>query len=257
MDTVWKLVKSFRPKTILLGTILPLIGFIMVNMKGFTFWILLVVLMGQGATMLTNDYVDRHHDIKKNKSFAHDHPMLVQCTATVLWIITTMIGIRLFLFNPAYGFLSALQIVLGINYSLSYKIPFGPNNYVALTVASVMFYPYLASFSWNILLVGVGVYLYIFAREILKDMDDAAFDSGYKWSIPVEYGTRLAYIASAMLYFDAGVVLTMINPYAVPILLITAAVGIDMVLTQKHRVHKTLFDFVFIAFLAGYAIWAS
>ncbi len=144
------------------------------------------------ATMCWNDFLDREHDRVKHKTFCHDHPWFTGLISLILWTVS-MVALSwvTFRISKAAGMILAAQIVIGLSYSLSYRVPLLSSILVAAVSATaglfVMFAPFTINRPLGVLLV-VIVFLAIFAREIVKDIEDVTFDKEIKTTLPVLLG---------------------------------------------------------------------
>jgi len=157
--------------------------------------------------MLQNDWRDRFHDIKKGKSFAAERPKLFLTVLVAFWSVSfTIVGFAFFrgmLLGISFLFLCAI----GFAYSEIRKIPLLPTVLVVFCFSSPIFLPSIiykeVAIPWFLFL---SVFFFVFGREMMKDIDDARIDKGYKWTLAVKMGIKGAQLI-AMMSICIGIVI--------------------------------------------------
>lgn len=138
------------------------------------------------ATMLQNDWRDRHHDERKGKLFVLQHQTAFLVAVVIFWTVSLMLIIIAAAENLSMGIMLILMAIAGLVYSETYRIPLAPVLVVSLTSASPALLPMLGGVhtgkSW---LLFLAVAFISFAREISKDLIDQKVDVGYKWTFPI------------------------------------------------------------------------
>ena len=170
-----------------------------------------LIFCGMSATMLWNDWEDRHHDVQKGKLHAAKHPEQYIRLARWLWIITAVCSERLQPNQPWVILGIGCFCLVGIGYALTYSVPLLPMLVVGITSAAVtlfaLFIPDPRALSLGIALF-FGVSITICSREILKDIEDVAIDPGYKATMPVLWGTSRSVRIAGWMLLVGGIILT-------------------------------------------------
>lgn len=161
------------------------------------------------AAMLRNDAVDWQRDVLKGKSFGMlNRQRLFYYSQTIFVWCGIMLG-PVFLLNRYWGLIAIIMIALAIYYEKSYTKPFLTTILVALCSAlPAMFALLIAQPSYkanaSLFLIAFAA---IFAREILKDIEDMPSDTGYKSTVPLGLGMRKARIlAASTMLFSASLI---------------------------------------------------
>ena len=140
-----------------------------------------------GNIMMFNDIVDRFHDVKKGKRFAYDHP----ATIRLAWrLMSTFIVILLIALSHQHALVAAFCAGVwwvGLAYSFVPHWYIVQNALVAGCSASPVLCGSVVYGHWSSSASIAAIILFgmIILREITKDIEDVAFDPGYKASIPV------------------------------------------------------------------------
>lgn len=172
-----------------------------------TLWITAFALvMCICACVLTNDYVDRAHDTKKNRNLVADHPDLTKRIILMMWSITLLFVALIAITQPLTAIILLVMIVISITYSWMRTLPFVSAIAVALSYALIC--PLAWSFSTQSTLADLGmifatVFCAVHGRETIADLDDQHIDVDYKATIPVCLGTKYARIIM-MFTFSIG-----------------------------------------------------
>lgn len=186
--------KALRLRVSLLAAGLTLAGFKVTYGNVSDAWLpALATLLISCATMAWNDFRDRHHDTKKGKTLACDHPAQFLAFTLVLWILCFAAAGLLWTRHASFAWLAGFMIAAGFLYSEVRLIPLAPNGVVAVTAGSAVLFPvFVSHHSTTVLWILFGAtFCGIYAREILKDFDDQEIDAGYKWTLP-QIGPRAA-----------------------------------------------------------------
>lgn len=154
-----------------------------------TNWLLAILVFCIATmTMVQNDYFDRDHDLKKGKDFAFKNQHAIRNVLYIGWYLLIFISI-FFLFQSFWqGVLLLIDVCIGIFYSFSRVKLLRPTFLVAVTSSSpaLFAFSFLDNQSYLCLILFVSVFLVIFGREIIKDVEDEDIDVGYKKTILTE-----------------------------------------------------------------------
>ena len=174
-----------------------------------------VALAAGAAAALTalanafNDYTDRDIDRVAHPDRPLPRGLLHPSTALVVAATAAVAGVTLSaLARPALGALSVVVVVLMLAYSTSIKRHGLPGNVLVAVLASL---PFLYG-AWAVgrpraalALLGLAIPLHL-AREIAKDLEDAAGDAATRRTLPVARGTgaaRAALLAALAIFLAA------------------------------------------------------
>lgn len=145
------------------------------------------------SARLQNDWRDRVHDINKGKTFASVHPRLFLLGLAASWGVCCLLVAVIAVQSPRLALILAALMLAGALYSETRRVPWLPICLSATASAAPAVLPLaLGGDSARILPLVGAAGLLVFGREILKDIEDAGFDGGYKWTIPLAYGHRAA-----------------------------------------------------------------
>lgn len=208
----------------------------------------LFTIIVASATMAHNDWRDKEHDAKKGKTFALNHSKSFGVMVVFLWFASLSGAVGLWILNPWYGILSALIVVSGLIYSETRRIPLLPALLVTLTSASPALYANPRN--EKVLAMFLVVALLIYGREILKDLDDYSHDAGYKWTLPLAYGTRVAKFLAGLIMLVLPFVAVWVSAKTLagaPFILMSASC---LILNKNHRSAKTLLDIGMVVIIA-------
>ena len=162
-----------------------------------------VELLAFSATMLWNDYYDREHDVKREKSHAYYAPHLYAWTACILWVCALTVSAIFFFDKPMVIVVIALQAVASFIYGPARRIPMGSCLMVAATCATGTLFPLWFEplvRSERFWLLTASTFCFVIGRELLGDIRDAKWDQGYKQTLAVLKGTGVAF-TSAIFFF--------------------------------------------------------
>ncbi len=164
-----------------------------------TNWYLVVLVFFVAAgTMVQNDYLDRYHDLNKGKRFAFDNARSFKISLHILWSFLILSGAVVLLYSVGQGILLLAVVVIGIFYTHTRKVLLLSAITTSATSSSPVLFAYMTSGSSSCLIVFFSVFLVIFGREMIKDIEDCLIDIGYKKTlvaeekITIEMATRLA-----------------------------------------------------------------
>lgn len=182
MKKVKPWVESLRLSATIPAGILVHISFVLTHEK--TDWLLAfeAFLLATFA-MLHNDYVDRVNDLKKGRMLAFKYPIAFRVILLLGWIVIWLIALFPLI---AYKKLLIPVIIISMVYSYTRKIPYLPNVLVAFASASPLIFANnvtisLISSAPNSLMF-MAILSCIFGREIIKDIEDAEVDVGWKYT---------------------------------------------------------------------------
>ncbi len=208
METYEKWLKALRLKMALFAILLVLSSFVLANktIDAYVWLIAFIVALGTINTMPTNDYFDREHDKLKGKTFASENEHVFLFVVVILWLIVFMLSCIVLYYSRYQASILFVCIMLGVFYSFTRKFPMLSATTVAFASALITLLP-LAKSEISITLFS-STFLFIFAREIVKDVEDKDIDKKidkngnvYKKTLPVILNTETALII-------AGFVLT-------------------------------------------------
>lgn len=179
-------IESLRLSSTIPAGVLVHVSFVLTHQKTDSLLALEAFLVATFA-MLHNDYVDRVNDLKKGRQLAFQHPKQFRIVLIVGWIIIWAIAL---IPLSSYKFIIPI-IVISMMYSYTRKIPYLPNLLVAFASAS----PLIWANSVSIPIISatpnsfmfLAVLSCILGREIVKDIEDAEVDVGWKYT-PVSLG---------------------------------------------------------------------
>lgn len=237
-------IRAMRPITVLKAGLLTLISFQLSNGKlsGNAFILAIFVTLGAMATMVLNDWEDRRHDRKKGKDFAYRKGYRFLAFAITLWAIALMLGVYIWVTRQEYGLISIVLMLIGVVYSKTRYVLLLPTLTVALASALPVLYPLAEAPNLKIYALFLVVFLFIFGREILKDLGDT-HDVGYKNTLPVRFGEVISKRVAGVLFALTLFVLPMISLFATGIALLPVGLASALLLTNRnHKTPKAIMD---------------
>lgn len=254
METYEKWLKAFRLKMAVFAILLVMCSFVLENetIDIYVWLIALVVTLGTINTMLTNDYVDREHDKLKGKNFASENENVLFPVVVILWAIIIMLSLVVMFYSRYQGGILLVCAYVGIMYSFTRKFPMLSAFSVALASALITLLP-LAKSGMSVVLFS-STFLFIFAREIVKDVDDKKIDERidekgnvYKKTLPVILNTETALIIAGFV-LCAGIICSwFLIPFTgkfyviwIPLLILSAFIFI--VYPKKYAIGATYLD---------------
>ncbi len=192
-------IKALRLPIVVMAGLLAITAFRVSVWRTEAYLVALFVVIVASSTMIHNDWRDREHDAKKGKDFALKHSGTFGVFVLLFWVCSLILAICLWATNPCYGVISGGIIISGLIYSETRRVPILPASLVALTSASPVFYA--GPSDHRVLFLFLTSAFLIFGREVLKDLDDYPHDDGYKWTLPLALGRRLAKIYAGAIVF--------------------------------------------------------
>ncbi|MCM2339066.1 MAG: UbiA family prenyltransferase [Burkholderiales bacterium] len=233
-------IKSFRLFGCFLMVSLTIMSFVFARIN--IFWeAVIAVFFITSATMLQNDWRDRFHDIHKDKMLAFQQPRKFFALLLIFWLISwTLIGFIVAL-NLNIGIVLIIFTVVGIVYSETRMIPFIPIVLVSFASAGPVIFPLvMGANSGKLFLLFFSTVFIVFAREIIKDLDDEQIDNGYKWTIPLAFGEQRARILTAIiiivwfvLVVKISLMLLLVIPFVV-IVLVALICGAKPLMVKRY-----------------------
>jgi len=185
---VW--LKCLRLPICILASLLVIASFRVVT-KEIPWQAVLATFFITSATILQNDWRDRFHDARKGKMLALQHQKAFITWTITYWAMSGGLIVLAVLHDHAIGVVLALTAIVGLVYSETRKIPLVPIMLVSLCSATAVTLPIVVGGnSEKLWLMSLSVFCIIFAREIMKDLEDAYLDRGYKWTFPLRIGER-------------------------------------------------------------------
>jgi 4-hydroxybenzoate polyprenyltransferase len=184
--------------------------------------------------MLQNDWRDRIHDAQKNKKFVLENLDLFLTVLLLFWLTSVILVFLVFQTNILIGFSFLFILIVGLIYSEVRRIPLASTILVALSCSSPILLPALMvkeiEIPW---LIFSATFLFVFGREVMKDIDDVLIDKDYKWTLAVKFGKEKAKIVAMSCIFTAIIITTGTLLVAFPdnffsllgVLIITAGIG--------------------------------
>lgn len=206
-------IKSLRLSTGISASLLSYSAFILAHQD--TPWSI-VISIGCicSATMAWNDYRDRENDRKKGKVFASNNPQPFLVFCLMLWTMACSISIyATYLYSFANTQLLWLGIFIGVTYSETRKLFLLPAVLVALATALPSMLAYKAEYQNGVLLLSFAIFLFIFARENIKDIEDKKIDTGYKNTLPQSVETHQVLVFVGFLVFMGALTTVFLFPF--------------------------------------------
>lgn len=207
-------------------------------------WLAVVtVFFIASATMLQNDWRDRRHDFWKGKTLATNNPQTFLTVLAAFWGISAGLISIAAAGSGSLGIALAAMAIIGLTYSETRRIPMVPVLLVSLTSASPSLLP--ATTSANVGTVWpffASLFLILFGREVTKDLDDARLDAGYKWTIPVVWGSQPARIVAAVTVLAGLAALLMVSLLTLPGSLIAIFGIVLLILGANPKISRACLD---------------
>lgn len=199
-------VKSFRLRVCLLACLLLFVSFQIAGVvlpRIFLFSEFFIVV----TIMLQNDWRDRFHDAQKNKRLVLENQKLFLAVLLIFWAISLFLVFFVFKTNTLVGFSFLSIMIVGLLYSEVRKIPLASTLLVAFSYSCPLLLPSLLMEETKIpWLIFSATFLFVFGREVMKDIDDALVDKNYKWTLAVRFGEEKAKIIAMACIFAAIVI---------------------------------------------------
>lgn len=234
-------IKALRLPVVLLSGLLCLTSFKIVGGTGAVLSIVFTVLLASSC-MAQNDWRDRKHDRLKGKTFASNNGSRFLLFVVSLWLLTCLSAIFLCVFKSESTWLAMLGIFCGLIYSETKRMLIVP----ALTVAFTSGIPVLLAGAFPyppiLMFLFLSTVLLILGREILKDVDDAKYDAGYKWTLPIFLGCGKAKMILALLMILACLSGLAVSMKIMPGIAFWFASATYLGRREGHKTAKSLID---------------
>ena len=235
-------VKCLRLKTVSLAVVLYFCGFSLIDWEGMSYLAPFFILIAGSATMAFNDWVDRYHDLAKGKDLALSRPGAFKALVIGLWLVSAVLVIAIFAQSFEFGIISLILTGFGMMYFATRRTPMLPGLYVALVSGGPLFYSIAVKPTKYLLLLLFCVVLFIYAREVVKDLDDVEIDRGYKWTLPVVLGIGKSKVISLAIFTLAFFVATLIEPSVMYLLPFLALIAYLLLIRKHHYLAKLAVD---------------
>lgn len=202
-----KYLVAMRPASGIFSFIIVLISF-----KGINFSlnqiisVALTEMVIVSYVMAQNDLDDYETDLLKGKDFVKNNKLAFSQFVLILRLIALFFAVSLVFANVNFALLALFHLFVGAYYSKTRHLPIINNLAVAITAASSSIFPLMVGhFSKTSLAITISVFLIIFAREIIKDIEDLGHDLN-KITIPIllEKHTSIV-IASVLIIIALGI----------------------------------------------------
>lgn len=153
------------------------------------------------ASMVQNDWRDRHHDLKKGKCLVLENEWKYFGLVVLMWVVAFSMAIAMAILMPkAVSVIPWAMIFLGLVYSETRKIFLLPMTLIALTAASSALFPVFQNYHHPIIwMFSVAMFVASLTHEIIKDLEDWTVDIGYKNTLPRKIGTRSSEMVAGIL----------------------------------------------------------
>lgn len=243
--------KSLRLPTSLMAGLLAVVSFKQTLWTDTALYLGVFTVIAASATMVLNDWFDRHHDAKKGKPFAEATGNKFAVFAILLWLLVLVMSIPLYGKSVPLGIMTFFMMILGISYSFTRKIHVLPAVHVATASAAVALYPvvfYQTNYSSAWLLAGM-TFMVIFGREILKDLQDHPEDVGYKKTLPQIAGVTGSKMVSGVAIGLGAILSLVLHLWAVILLPVLGAAIIFLAMKQQPGVSKMLVSLSMMTYL--------
>lgn len=246
--TFSQLLRAGRPMTAgLFGFVLPLISFGFWNEAPWlTRFIVAFCFMGLTMSiMIFNDWRDRRHDRRKGKFLASENEQEFWSFWVQLSMATSLLLLLVVIIDPLTAAFCAGVWLIGLVYSLFPQLYLIQNLTVALLAGSpaLVGAVYHRSLGRDSILTFLVFASILMIGEILKDIEDARIDRGYKATIPTTRGhpaavsalIGLVFMAAAWMIFHPHPWVPIIAIVGMPIL----GFGIASMMLVKYRTQVT------------------
>lgn len=265
METYEKWLKAFRLKMALFAILLVLSSFVLENetIDAYVWLIALVVTLGTINTMLTNDYVGREHDKLKGKNFASENEYIFLPIIVILWAIIVMLSFVVMFYSRYQGSILLVCAYLGITYSFTKKFSMLSAFSVSFASALITLLP-LSKSILSVVLFS-STFLFIFAREIVKDVEDKKIDeiidkkgNVYKKTLPVILKTETALILAGFVLSSGIICSLFLIPfsgkfYVIWIPLLILSVFCFIFYPKKYNIGATYLDIGILIMLFSFS----
>lgn len=247
--------KALRLDICILAGLLVIVGHSLGQAPKFSWLVVITTVILGCTTMVQNDWRDRWQDTLKAKYFVSRNPKAFFRFLLGCWIVTGGLVIAVLLSDWLTGLAIVGASILCLLYSEVKRVPFA-----ALTItAGVSAMPALAPlahgpFSWDIIALFLAVFLLIYGREIIKDIEDRSVDSGYKWTIPLNKGIKFSRRLSRFLVVIAFLIAIYLSPIYAGIGAVIGIIGASSPLYRKDAAAKWIIDISAVLILLGVII---
>lgn len=231
---------ELRLPIVLMASLLGMVSFRIDGWILYAWIVSLFIAVAASATMAQNAWRDRHHDQKRGRTFVASNERSFRILVVALWVTSFLLSITLWTISLWYGILSVFMIISGLTYSETRQIPLLPALIVAITSASCAIYadPY----NDKLISLFLSTTLWIFAREILKDLDDCSQDHGYKWTIPLKFGIPASKRISGIILLLTSVIISLVSIKVLPGMIFLLSSTLLLLFNKDHGKAKTLLD---------------
>ena len=223
---VW--VEPLRLSVCILAGCLAVTGFILAR-RQVAWDVVAAVVAIAIAAMLQNDWRDRFHDVRKGRPLAFNHQRVFLAMLAVSWVAS--VGLIALAGANAWHLaiaLSAMAIASAV-YTETRKLPVVPTALVALTSAAPAILPVADGASPDkVGLMFLSTALIVFAREVMKDLDDQGLDGCYKWTMSLAIGERRARVLAASAVFAGVIAAASVSPLVWPGAFVVAMAAIAL-----------------------------
>lgn len=185
-----KMVSTSRPYTVLFAGLVTWIGFRFHDFDNLT--VISLTLLGflgiTSCIMSFNDLIDRENDKKKKKFFASQYHTELKFYCEILCLICIIILLPI-AFIDMWLFSFCMWIfLLGMLYSFITHWYIIQNLVVAVCAAAPILCGSISlrQFNLRVAASSMAIFGIIWAREIIKDIEDRKADLGYKVTIPIK-----------------------------------------------------------------------
>lgn len=203
------------------------------------------------AVMVWNDWRDRFHDIKKGKLLASSRHRAFLFYAALLWLGSITLALTLAFLNKFFAVIAITLIIGGLVYSELRKIFIVPTLAVAVISATPIFFALVSQSAsspdalWWLFIIVVAV---IFAREVMKDLEDKNIDFGYKATLPLIIGDLNSRFLIGFLLIAVSWLVLLKFPKGVHSVFLTF-IALGFLVAKNERVAKILLDWAILVFL--------
>ncbi len=254
-------VKALRLPVCILGGLLVVVGYRLagLGLSGAILPLVYTVVVAS-ATMVWNDWRDRFHDVRKGRTFALQAGNKFLVFALSLWAVCLAFATLLLVGNLYQGILAFATLAAGLIYSETRMLLFVPNTMVALVSASPVLYA--TPVTYNATMIFLATACAIYAREIIKDMEDIGADEGYKRTLIQLAGERVACVVVSGFLALSAILLLHLKLAGANTVLISGQVGenaiallaLTLALQLEPRVIAPLFKTILDVWVAYYLL---
>jgi len=210
------------------------------------------------AIVVLNDYFDRFHDQKKGRVLASEQTTFFVLFVVAIWVFTLGGIVIVYMAYPFGGIAFFVLALIGTIYycfrhiaflsALTVGICYGGLSVPAAAIAT-------ESVSTDAIWAFLAVLMFVVARETIFDIEDVSIDMGYKKTLPVLLGPKIAkHLAGGGLV--VGFMLTLaISPWMLLLWFIVPMQILELLKSRPNLVKINVsLDAQALGFLAIYAI---